>query len=116
MVGFTFEVIADRQKSRFKQAHPDRFIDTGLWAWSRHPNYFGEILLWFGIATIAATTLQGWQWVTLVSPLFVTLLLTKVSGIPMLEKRADERWGTREDYQAYKSSTPVLFPRPPTRT
>jgi steroid 5-alpha reductase family enzyme len=91
------------------------FVDTGLWAWSRHPNYFGEIVLWTGIAVIASSTLRGWQWVTLVSPVFVVFLLTRVSGIPILEKRADERWGDDAAYQRYKENTPVLVPRPPTR-
>lgn len=115
LVGFAIEVIADRQKSAFKQdpANEGRFIATGLWAWSRHPNYFGEITLWAGIAIMAIPILSGWRWVVLVSPVFVTLLLTRVSGIPMLEKRADKRWGDEAAYQRYKASTPVLIPRPP---
>ena len=114
-LGFTFEVVADAQKSRFR-ADPEnkgKFIHTGLWAWSRHPNYFGEIVLWIGVAIIALPVLQGWQWVTLISPVFVTLLITRVSGVPMLEKRADEKWGGQEDYEAYKERTPVLIPWPP---
>ena len=91
----------------------DRFISHGLWAWSRHPNYFGEITLWLGIALIAAPALQGWQYATLVSPLFVYLLLTRVSGIPMLDAHARKRWGEEPDYQAYRARTPALFPRPP---
>ena len=112
--GFAIEVVADLQKSRFR-ADPEnkgKFIHTGLWAWSRHPNYFGEIVLWIGVAVIALPILQGWQWVTLISPVFVTLLLTRISGVPMLEKRADEKWGGQEDYEAYKKRTPVLIPRP----
>ena len=113
LIGFSFEVIADRQKRAFRAQHPGRFIDTGLWAWSRHPNYFGEILLWIGVAIIAASTLEGSRYVALISPIFVALLLTRVSGVPLLEKRADARWGDDPDYQAYKSKTPVLIPRPP---
>jgi steroid 5-alpha reductase family enzyme len=114
ILGFAFEVIADSQKSRFRAdpANKGRFIQSGVWAWSRHPNYFGEIVLWIGVAIIALPILQGWQWVTLISPVFVTLLLTRVSGLPMLEKRADEKWGGQEDYEAYKERTPVLIPRP----
>jgi steroid 5-alpha reductase family enzyme len=111
--GFIFEVVADMQKSRFR-ADPDnegKFIRTGLWARSRHPNYFGEIILWIGVAIIAVPVLRGWQWVTLISPLFVTLLLTRVSGIPLLEKRANEKWGGQDEYEAYKERTPVLIPR-----
>jgi steroid 5-alpha reductase family enzyme len=116
VLGLSVEAVADAQKSRFR-ANPEnkgQFINTGLWAWSRHPNYFGEIVLWIGVAIIALPILRGWQWVTLISPLFVTLLLTRISGVPLLEKRADERWGGQEDYEAYKERTPVLIPRPPT--
>jgi steroid 5-alpha reductase family enzyme len=111
--GFAFEVVADSQKSRFR-ADPEnkgKFIQTGLWARSRHPNYFGEIVLWIGVAVIALPVLRGWGWATLISPVFVALLITRVSGVPMLEKRADEKWGGQEDYQAYKEGTPVLIPR-----
>ena len=72
-------------------------------------------MLWIGVALIAASTLRGWQWITMVSPVFVFLLLTRVSGIPLLEKRADDRWGDQESYQQYKANTPALFPRPPRR-
>jgi len=111
--GFTFEVAADSQKSRFNAnpANKGKFIQTGLWSRTRHPNYFGEIMLWIGIAIIALPVLQGWQWVTLISPVFVTLLLTRVSGIPLLEKKADQKWGGQEDFEAYKKRTPVLIPR-----
>jgi steroid 5-alpha reductase family enzyme len=111
--GFAFEVIADAQKSRFN-ANPEnkgKFIHTGLWSRSRHPNYFGEIVLWVGIAIITAPVLQGWQWVAMISPIFVTFLLTRVSGIPMLEDKADKKWGGQEDYETYKKNTPVLIPR-----
>ena len=114
--GFGFEVLADTQKSAFK-ADPENkgdFIDTGLWSWSRHPNYFGEIVLWIGVAIIALPVLRGWQYVALISPLYVTAQLTLVSGIPILERKADERWGGQEAYEAYKERTPVLIPRPPT--
>ena len=115
LVGFGIEVIADRQKSDFRaiEANQDRFISHGLWSWSRHPNYFGEILLWTGIALIALPALSGWQYLTLISPLFVYLLLTKISGVRMLENRANRAWGEDPDYQAYRARTPVLVPRPP---
>jgi steroid 5-alpha reductase family enzyme len=115
VVGFAIEVVADRQKSRFRAERPGHYIDTGLWSWSRHPNYFGEIVLWIGVALIASSTLQGWQWATMVSPVFVIFLLTRISGVPLLEKRANERWANDESYQRYKVNTPVLFPRPPHR-
>ena len=109
--GFGIEVVADEQKRRFR-ARPenlDRFITTGVWARSRHPNYFGEILLWFGVAVAAFPSLSGWSMVTLVSPLFVWLLLTRVSGVPLLEAAADRRWAGNPEYEAYKASTPVLL-------
>ncbi len=113
--GFAIEALADAQKQAFRAdaRNRGRFIQSGLWAWSRHPNYFGEILLWIGIALIALPALSGWQYLTLISPLFVYLLLTRVSGIPLLELRADERWGGEPAYEAYKARTPVLFPRRP---
>lgn len=115
--GFAIEATADWQKSRFRAdpSNRGRFIQDGLWAWSRHPNYFGEIVIWVGVALVAAPVLRGWQWVTLVSPLFVALLLLRVSGVPLLEKKADERWGGQPDYEVYKARTPVLVPRPPRR-
>jgi steroid 5-alpha reductase family enzyme len=113
VIGFAIEVIADSQKSRFS-ANPEnkgKFIRTGLWSKSRHPNYFGEIVLWLGVAIIALPVLQGWQWVALISPVFVTLLLTRVSGVPLLENKADKKWGGQKDYEEYKKETPVLIPR-----
>ena len=115
LAGFAIEAVADYQKSQFKKdpANEGRFISEGLWAWSRHPNYFGEITLWTGVAIMAIPILSGWRWVVLISPVFVYILLTRISGVPMLEKRADERWGDEPEYQEYKESTPVLFPQPP---
>lgn len=112
-VGLTVEVVADAQKSRFRadHRHRDEFIRTGLWSRSRHPNYFGEIVVWVGVFVTAAPALAGWQWVAVLSPLFVVLLLTRVSGIPLLEARAEKKWGDRADYLAYRDSTPVLIPR-----
>lgn len=112
LAGMVFEVVADLQKQAFRAnpANKGEFIRTGLWSRSRHPNYFGEILVWVGVFVVAVPVLQGWQWVAVLSPLFVVLLLTRVSGIPLLEKRADERWGDRADYRAYRDRTPVLIP------
>jgi steroid 5-alpha reductase family enzyme len=113
LLGFAFEVIADSQKSRFNAdpSNKGKFIRTGLWSRSRHPNYFGEIVLWLGVAIIAIPVLQGWQWVAMISPLFVALLLTRISGIPLLEKKSDTKWGGQAEYEEYKKNTPVLIPR-----
>ena len=112
LVGFSIEVVADRQKTKFRQLpeNADHFITSGLWAYSRHPNYFGEILLWLGITVIALPTLVGWQYVTLISPIFVALLLIKVSGIRLLEADGKDRWGSDPNYQYYVNNTPVLVP------
>lgn len=110
-LGFAIEAIADGQKRRFRDEHgSEGFITTGLWRYSRHPNYLGEIILWFGVALLAMPVLSGWQWVTMVSPVFVFLLLTRVSGVPLLERKSDKRWGENPEYLAYRDSTPVLVP------
>ena len=114
LFGYVFEVTADVQKYNFK-SDPDnkgKFIQCGLWSISRHPNYFGEITLWVGVAIIAFPVLSGWQYLTLSSPLFIYSLLRYVSGIPILEKSADERWGDLKAYQEYKHSVPLLVPAP----
>ena len=115
LIGFTIEMVADRQKGRFRAdpANRGRFIQSGLWAWSRHPNYFGEIVLWCGVAVAALPALTGWQFATLVSPVFVYVLLTRISGVPLLESRAQETWGDDAEYRAYTERTPILLPRPP---
>ena len=110
--GFAVEVIADRQKRQFRQAQgSDAFIITGLWSLSRHPNYFGEIILWTGIALLTFPVLDGGQYLTLVSPLFVYLLLVRISGIPLLENKANRRWGNDPAYITYRENTPALVPR-----
>jgi steroid 5-alpha reductase family enzyme len=113
--GFTIEIIADNQKSKFKNDpnNQGRFITSGLWSWSQHPNYFGEITLWFGLALLAFPVLSGWQLVTLVSPVFVYFLLTKVSGIPILDRMAIEKWGLDSEYIAYAKETSKLILIPP---
>ena len=109
--GFAIEIIADNQKSKFRSidANKDSFITTGLWAKSRHPNYPGEILLWLGVAVISFSSLSGWQYLTLISPIFTYLLLVYVSGVRMLEERGEKKWGHNEEYIKYKSTTPRLF-------
>jgi len=112
VIGFLFEVIADEQKRRFrkKDSNHGQFITTGLWSISRHPNYFGEILIWIGMAVISFPVLSGWQYATLISPLFVILMLTRVSGINLLEESADKKWGNLDEYQTYKANTAALIP------
>lgn len=115
LVGFLIETVADAQKTAFRRdpANAGRFIDVGLWSWSQHPNYFGEILLWAGIAVMAVPVLEGPAWLVLISPLFVYVLLTRVSGTPLLDKAAKERWGDDPAYAAYVRRTSKLIPLPP---
>ncbi len=117
LVGFVIEVVADKQKRIFRKdsSNQGRFITSGLWSWSRHPNYFGEIVIWLGMAIMALPVLQGWQMVCLISPVFVYLLLTKVSGIPLLQKKGQDKWGGDPEYQAYLARTSLLVPMPPKR-
>ncbi len=112
-IGFGVEILADHQKTVFRKdpANAEKFISSGLWAKSRHPNYFGEIMLWLGIAVMALPVLNGWQMITMVSPFFVAILLIKVSGVRLLEENAQERWGADPQYNAYVASTPVLVPK-----
>ena len=116
IIGFSIEVISDHQKKIFRQniSNKGNFIKNGLWSWSRHPNYFGEIVLWTGIAIIALPTMIGFKYIVLISPIFVYILLTKISGIPMLEKSSDKKWGKDRDYIKYKKNTPILFFKKPT--
>ena len=111
-IGILFEIIADEQKRRFRlnEKNRDKFISSGLWSISRHPNYFGEIILWIGIAIISLPTLSGFQYVTLISPLFIYLLLTRISGVNLLEESSDKKWGDLQEYEQYKRETPVLVP------
>ena len=113
--GFSIEVVADQQKTNFKDDpdNKDKFISVGLWSWSRHPNYFGEMVLWIGIALIAFPVLIGWQLVALISPIFVIFLLTRISGITMLESRGYKKWKDDPAYIDYLERTSVLVPFPP---
>lgn len=113
VIGFSVEVVADSQKARFAAdpTNRGRFIATGMWARSRHPNYFGEILLWTGVAVIASPVLAGWERLALISPVFVAWLLIRVSGIPQLERKAQARWGGDPAYEAWYRRTPRLLLR-----
>ena len=110
VIGFSIEIISDQQKTTFRKMQRDGFINIGLWKYSRHPNYLGEILIWIGITFLSINVLTGWQYLTLISPVFVALLLIKISGIPMLEKKSDAKWGHLTEYQNYKNQTAVLIP------
>ena len=111
ILGLSIEIIADYQKTVFRRniENKDKFITTGLWSLSRHPNYFGEILLWTGVAVMSISSLQGLQYITLISPLFVYILLVYISGIRMLEDQARKKWGHLDSFKEYLKNTPRLF-------
>ena len=113
IIGFLFETISDYQKIKFKNnaLNKNKFIDSGLWSISRHPNYFGEIILWIGIYIITLPSTSGLEYLGIISPLFVIVLLNKVSGINLLESSADKKWGSSKEYQKYKKITPRLIPK-----
>src|SRR3990167_5637388 len=113
--GLTIEAIADQQKFAFKNKaeNKDRWISTGLWKYSRHPNYFGEILIWWGIFAIALPYLENWLYMIIARPLFITFLLLFVTGIPTLEKKHEEKYKNEPDFAKYKSKTSLLIPLPP---
>jgi len=111
ILGLSIEIIADYQKTVFRRniENKDKFITTGLWSLSRHPNYFGEILLWTGVAVMSISSLQGLQYITLISPIFVYILLVYISGIRILEDQAKKKWGHLDSFKEYLKNTPRLF-------
>ena len=114
VIGFSIEVIADHQKTVFRaiKENKEKFISTGLWSKSQHPNYFGEILLWSSIAIMSFSSLSGTQYLTMISPIFTYVLLVYISGVRMLDDMGNKKWGHLEEYKQYKQNTPVLFIKP----
>ncbi|MDD3662116.1 MAG: DUF1295 domain-containing protein [Candidatus Dojkabacteria bacterium] len=111
-LGISIETVADQQKFTFKRKKPERWIDTGLWKFSRHPNYFGELLMWWGIFVLALPYHSGFAHLSILEPIWITILLLLITDIPTLEKRYDDKYGTDKAYQMYKDSTPLLIPSP----
>lgn len=116
-LGLLIESISDVQKFRYRSIpeNNSHWVDFGLWKYSRHPNYFGEMLVWWGLFIVVLPSLEGLFWLTLIGPLWITLLLLFVSGILLLEKSADRKYGNNPDYLSYKKSTSMLIPLPPRR-
>lgn len=114
-VGWLTETVADWQKFTFRAdpANHDKFISSGLWRYSRHPNYFGEMTLWWGMYLSCSSTLRAWEHVGVIGPVFLTYLLTQVSGIPLLERASDKTWKGVKEYEDYKQRTSILIPLPP---
>lgn len=117
LLGLAYESIADQQKFSFKNdpANENRWIDTGLWKYSRHPNYFGEILLWWGLFVAVLPTLSGWAYLLIAGPIFITCILLFFSGIPPLERRYARKYGNNSQFQRYKKGTSLLIPWKPAR-
>ena len=113
IIGFVVEVIADNQKTAFRSIpeNKDQFINEGLWARSRHPNYFGEITLWTGVTIMGISSFEGMNYLAIFSPIFSYLLLVYVSGVRMLEYRGHKKWGHLDEYNSYKKNTPKLIPK-----
>ena len=111
LFGFLFEIVADNQKSNFNKINKGKFISTGLWSMTRHPNYFGEFILWLGVTIASLGYIDHYKYIVLLTPIFVYLLLTRVSGVNLLEEIGEKRWGNSKEYQKYKEKTPLFFPK-----
>jgi steroid 5-alpha reductase family enzyme len=112
LLGFLFEVIADKQKEAFRAdpSNKGKFITTGLWAHSRHPNYFGEITMWVGMCISGSSCFHGLDFLAWFSPVTTWILLLKISGVPLLEKKGEETWGKDPAYRWYMDNTPCIVP------
>ena len=115
LIGLIIEAVADQQKFLFKKdpANAKKFMQGGLWAWSRHPNYFGEICFWTGVSIPGLALFEGTEVLLFLGPVFITIMLLFVSGIPLLEKSWEKKWGKTKAYKEYKKHTPLLIPWPP---
>ena len=112
LTGLLIEAVADAQKYRFRKdpSHRDQWIQSGLWRYSRHPNFFGESLCWWGLFIAVVPALRGWQWVSLAGPVFITFILLFATGVPTVEKRSNAKYGSSPEYQRYKDSTSLFIP------
>ena len=115
LIGIVVESLSDKQKFKFKNNPQNKnlWIQSGLWKYSRHPNYFGEVLCWWGIFILTLPFTQGLSLLTIIGPIFITFILLFVSGIPPLEKRYDSKYAKNKKYQEYKKKTSILIPLPP---
>ena len=110
--GYIIEVISDSQKNKFNKTNKGKFINIGLWKYIRHPNYLGEIIIWFGIFVISLNYIGSFSsMLSILSPIFVYILLRYLSGVPQLEKRGDQKWGHLKEYVKYKEKTGIIFPK-----
>ena len=114
LLALTIETLADYQKYIFKldPKNKGKWISTGLWKYSRHPNYFGEILCWWSIFLYISPYLSVSSNITIIGPIFITIMILFVSGVPLLEKKYDQRYKNNTDYQKYKNTTRLITPFP----
>ncbi|PIQ73374.1 hypothetical protein COV58_02905 [Candidatus Roizmanbacteria bacterium CG11_big_fil_rev_8_21_14_0_20_36_8] len=112
--GMIIETVADMQKFNFKNNlnNSGKWIDTGIWKYARHPNYFGEMMCWWGIFIFSLPFQSGLSWLTVIGPISITYILLFATGIPTLEKKYNERYKDNADYQTYKNNTNLLVPWP----
>jgi len=115
LAGLLIETVADIQKFRYKTLAGEdaRWMASGLWQYSRHPNYFGELLCWWGVFLFTAGDLGVWTWLAVLGPLSLTVILLYVTGIPTLERSAERKWGSDPGYRQYRKTTSMLIPWPP---
>ena len=112
VTGYVIEVISDSQKTKFNKFNKGKFINIGLWKYIRHPNYLGEIIIWVGIFIISLNYIHSLtSFLSILSPIFVFLLLRFITGVPQLEARGKEKWGHLDEYNSYKEKTGLLFPK-----
>jgi len=112
LTGIIIETTADWQKFKFKNKNPKKWTNIGLWKYARHPNYFGEMLCWAGLFLSVLPYLSGWELTTVVSPIFIIFMLLFVSGVPILAKRHQKKYGKKTAYKKYKRNTRLLIPLP----
>lgn len=112
LAGIFIETVADQQKFDFKNENPDKWTDIGLWRFSRHPNYFGELLMWWGIFIFVLPFLENIQFLSVIGPIWITALLLFITGIPTIESRYDKKYANSKEYQKYKKETSLLVPMP----
>lgn len=111
IIGFIFEAVGDQQLKTFK-SNPEnkgKIMQTGLWKYTRHPNYFGEAVMWWAVWIVSMSTLSWINLIGIIGPIFITYLLLFVSGVPLLEKKYKDN----EAFQAYAKKTSIFFPLPP---
>ena len=112
ILGLGIESIADYQKFKFRRsAHVDEFCNVGLWRLMQHPNYFGEIICWWSLTIALFPYFSGWTWLSFLGPIWITILLSKISGIPLLQESWMKKYGHLDSFKQYQKNTPLIIPK-----